>query len=180
MESKRTNKLMLKYIELANLKGKILENAKKLSQEELNKKPSENEWSISQVVTHIINSETGVNKYINNKLKTPNKLPRTGIKNFFASKLLNNKLKSEQKLKIPKVLSQPNNGISFDELKENWDKSRLYLINTVENFPKDKMNKAIFKHPVAGKLSINQTLSFMINHLKHHVPQINNLTENLK
>ena len=113
-------------------------------------------------------------------MKTSSELPNTGIKNFLASKILNSKLNSEQKFKVPKILSQPDNGISFDELKENWDNSRLYLINTVENFPKDKMNKAIFKHPVAGKLSISQTLSFMINHLKHHVPQINNLKENLK
>jgi len=166
---------MLKYIELEGLKGQVLDEIKELSQEEINKKPSESEWSISQVVSHLIDSETGVNKYVNNKLKKPNELTRSGIKGFIASRILNKKLQSSQKFQIPKIIAHPNNGISFDELNENWTKSRLFLIETVENFPKDKINKAIFKHPVAGKLSMDQTLSFMINHFKHHLPQINKL-----
>ena len=51
----------------------------------------------------------------------------------------------------------------------------MYLIQTVENFPKEKMNKAVFKHPRAGLLSMNQTMSFFINHVKHHIQQIDAL-----
>ncbi len=171
----RTKKLVLKYIELSDLKNRVLNNLADYSQEELSFKPSPNEWSISQVIEHIIESESGINKYVNYKLKNIEQQPKVGLKSYLSSRVLNKNLMSDKKFKVPTVLSEPESGKSYMELKEKWDNSRLYLIKTIETFPSDKMNKAIFKHPVAGLLSINQTLSFLINHLKHHIPQIDAL-----
>ncbi|MGB1039411.1 MAG: DinB family protein [Flavobacteriales bacterium] len=171
----RTNKLILKYIELSNQKENILKSIENYSKEEINFKPSEKQWSICQVIEHLIESETGVNKYVNHKLKNIEEQPKINLKNRLYSKLLNNRLKSNKKFKVPAVLGEPENGATYQELKEKWDNARLYLIKTVETFPTDKMNKAIFKHPKAGRLSLNQTLSFMINHLRHHTPQVDNL-----
>lgn len=171
----RTNNLVLRYIELSDLKNKILNNLVDFTEEELSYKPSEKEWSISQVIEHLIESETGVNKYINYKLKNVEGQPKAGLRSYVSSKVLNKKLKSNEKFKVPSVLPEPEAGKSFNELKEKWDKSRMYLIKTVETFPLNKRNKAIFKHPRAGLLNINQTLSFLINHLNHHIPQIDAL-----
>lgn len=166
---------MLKYIELSELKNRILNNLVDFSEEELNYKPSEKEWSIAQVIEHLIESETGTNKYINYKLKNIEEQPKAGLKSYLSSKVLNKKLKSDEKFKVPSVLSEPETGKSYPELKEKWDKSRMYLIKTVENFPKGKSNKAIFKHPKAGLLNMSQTMNFLINHLHHHIPQIDAL-----
>ena len=171
----RTNKLVLKYIELANLKDQVLKSVENYSIEQLNYKPSENQWSISQVINHIIESETGTNKYINYRLKNIHEQPSVGLTNFLKSKVLNKKLKSNQKFKVPSVLSEPETGENYAAIKEKWDKARLYLIQTVENYPKEQLNKAVFKHPRAGLLSMSQTLAFMINHLNHHIPQIERL-----
>jgi len=171
----RTNKLVLKYIELSNLKEQILLSIKDLSKEELSFKPSEKEWSISEVINHLIESETGTNKYVSYRLKNIHEQPSVGLANFIKSKVLNKKLKSNEKFKVPSVLPEPVQGDDFAVLKEKWDKSRIYLIQTVENYPKKQLNKAVFKHPRAGLLSMKQTLSFMINHLNHHIPQIDRL-----
>lgn len=171
----RTNKLILKYIELSDLKERLLKSISQYSQEELSFQPAHKEWCISQVVEHLIDSETGINKYINFRLKNIDEQPSVGLKNFLKSKILNNKLQSNQKFKVPSVLSEPEKGADFATLKEKWDSSRMFLIKTVETFPKEKLNKAVFLHPKAGLLSMNQTLSFFINHLKHHIPQIENL-----
>lgn len=176
----RTNKLVLKYIELSNLKGNLLDKIQELSPEDLNHKFKENEWCIAQVIEHLIDSETGINKYINYRLKNIDEQPSVGLANYIKSTMLNKKLKSDEKLKVPAGLSQPEAGANFNELKEKWDNSRMYLIQTVETFPKDKMNKAVFKHPKAGLLSMNQTMSFFINHLKHHIPQVDSLLLRLK
>lgn len=171
----RTNKLILKYIELSDLKEKLMNSIKEYSQEELNYKPSPEQWGISEVIEHLIDSETGINKYINFRLQNINEQPSVGLKNYLKSKVLNKKLQSNQKFKVPDVLPQPQSGADYASLKEKWDNSRMYLIQTVEGFPNDKLNKGVFLHPKAGLLSINQTLSFFINHLKHHIPQVNNL-----
>lgn len=49
----RTNKLLLKYIELSDQKEKLLTSISELSKEELNFKPSDKEWSISQVIDNL-------------------------------------------------------------------------------------------------------------------------------
>lgn len=171
----RTNNILLRYIELSDLKNRVLNNLVDFTVEELNYKPSENEWSISQVIEHLIESETGTNKYINYKLKNVDEQPKAGLKSFVSSKVLNKKLKSNEKFKVPSVLSEPEIGKSYAQLKESWDNSRMYLIKTVETFPKNKSKKAIFKHPRAGLLNMNQTLRFLINHIHHHIPQIDAL-----
>lgn len=171
----RTNNLVLKYIELSELKNRILNNLVDYTEKELNFKPSEEEWSISQVVEHLIESETGVNKYINFKIKKIEEQPKAGIKSFLSSKILNKKLKSIKKFKVPSILSEPELGNDYSDLKEKWDTSRLFLIKTVETFPKEKKNKVVFRHPVAGLLNMHQTMLFLINHLHHHIPQIDAL-----
>jgi len=171
----RTNKLLLKYIELSDQKEKLLTSISDLSKEELNFKPSDKVWSISQVIEHLIDSETGINKYVNYRLKNIAEQPSVGLRNFIKSKALNNKLQSDQKFKVPSVLSEPETGADYSQLKEKWDNSRMFLIKTVETYPKEYLNKAVFLHPRAGLLSMNQTLSFFINHLNHHVPQVQNL-----
>ena len=171
----RTNKLLLKYIELSDLKEKLLISISEYTTEELNTKPSENEWSISQVIEHLIDSETGINKYINFRLKNIAEQPTVGLANFLKSKVLNNKLQSNKKFKVPAVLSEPEKGADFGQLKEKWDNSRMFLIKTVETYPKEYLYKAVFLHPRAGLLSMNQTLSFFINHLNHHIRQVQNL-----
>ena len=143
----RTNNLVLKYIELSDLKNRILNNLVDYTEEELNFKPSKNEWSISQVVEHLIESETGVNKYINFKLKNVEEQPKVGIKSFFSSKVLNKKLRSNEKFKTPSVLSEPQLGNGYSELKEKWDNSRMFLIKTVETFPKGKRKKSDIQTP---------------------------------
>ncbi|MEN8929027.1 MAG: DinB family protein, partial [Flavobacteriales bacterium] len=167
--------ILLRYIELADLKNRVLNNLVDFSTEELNFKPTEDQWSIAQVLDHLIETETGTNKYVNYTLKTIDLQPRAGVKSYLGSKVLNKKLKSDEKFKVPSMFSEPEKGKSYAELKDKWDKSRIYLIQTVETFPKGKRRKAIFKHPKAGLLNMNQTLLFMINHIHHHIPQIDAL-----
>ena len=109
-----------------------MDKIKDLSSEELNHKFSENEWCIAQVIEHLVDSETGINKYINYRLKNINEQPSIGLANYIKSGVLNKKLKSEAKFKVPSELSQPEAGANYEQLKEKWDNSRMHLIKTVE------------------------------------------------
>lgn len=171
------SKLQKKHQELIDLKENWLNQIKSVSYDKLNIKPSEDKWSITQIISHIIESETGTNKYVNYKLKEVDSLKNTGLKNLINSKGLNTALKSDKKFKAPAVVSNPANDLDFDTLKNQWDKSREYLANTVNNFPKKALKKAIFKHPVAGPLNILQTFDFLINHIKHHQKQLDDLVK---
>jgi uncharacterized damage-inducible protein DinB len=172
------SKLQKKHKELIDLKESWFNQVKDLSTEQLNHKKHEEEWSITQVFSHIIESETGTNKYVNYKLKDLDSLANTGLKNMLNSKGLNVALKSDKKFKAPAVVSNPANDLDYTTLNNQWDKSREYLTNTVNDFPEDSLKKAIFKHPKAGYLNILQTFDFLINHMKHHQAQLDRLKKN--
>ena len=173
------SKLHKKHQELIDLKDSWFNQIKDLNTEQLNHKNSEDEWSITQVFSHIIESETGTNKYINYKLKDIDSLGNTGLKNILNSKGLNAALKSDKKFKAPTVVSNPANNLDYDTLFIQWNKSREYLANTVNDFPKKGTKKGIFKHPKVGYLNIVQTFNFLINHMKHHQAQLDRLKNNL-
>lgn len=171
-------KLAKKHQELIELKNAWLTQIKDIPAEKLNHKNSEDEWSLTQVFSHIIESETGTNKYINYKLKEIDSLANTGFKNMLNSMGLNSALKSNKKFKAPQVVSNPTNNLTYTEIKEQWDKSREYLAKTVSDYPSNAIKKAIFKHPKVGYLNILQTLDFLINHIKHHQKQLDRLIKN--
>lgn len=168
-----------KLNQLEKLKNDWLSIAEKYNSEQITYKFDKNEWSLSQLITHIIGSEIGTGKYLNQKLKEIENLDKTGLKNKLNSITLNMALKSSKKFKVPKVLGEPENGATYEELKTSWDNSREKLNQTIKKIPKQYYNKAIFKHPIAGPLNINQTLDFLINHLKHHQSQISKIEKHL-
>lgn len=160
-------------------KERVLDLIKDLDQEKLTKKPNENEWSLAQVVAHLIDSETGISKYIYKKSQGLDDLKNTGLKNSFMSYQLNKNLKSDKKFKAPKVVSSPPNTESYEELKERWDHARDRFKSVLEKLPKSAYKKQIFKHPRVGYLNIKQTLAFMGHHIGHHIPQIEKIKESL-
>lgn len=168
-----------KINQLEELKKEYLDVLSKYSQEQLNLQFEEGEWSLSQVVHHIIGSETGTGKYIHQKLKEIDTQDSTGLKNKMNSIALATALKSSKKFKVPKVLGEPENGFTYEELKTSWDENRARLIETVNRIPEKEHKKVIFKHPVAGPFNISQTLDFLINHLVHHKHQLKKIDKQL-
>lgn len=169
-----------KIAQLEAQKKEILTQLETYSYDQLNRNYAENEWSLTQVISHIIESETGTGKYLNKKLKDVEVLKNTGLKNKMNSIMLGTALKSSKKFKAPKVVANPTNNLTYDELKTKWDENRQKLIETINLVPKEIHNKAIFKHPIAGPLNINQTIDFLVNHLTHHRHQIKKIAKELK
>ncbi len=160
-------------------KEEIINLIKGIDKDKLTKKPSEDEWSLTQVVAHLIDSETGISKYIHKKSQELDELKNTGIKNSFMSYQLNKNLKSDKKFKAPKVVSSPPNTESFEELTQRWEETRKRFLSVIEKLPKSAHKKQLFKHPRVGYLNIKQTLSFMAHHINHHIKQIESIKQSL-
>lgn len=161
-------------------KSALLLLVQDINDKDLNTKINESEWSLTQVLTHIIESEVGISKYLYKKSKDLSSLPSTTVTSWIKSKFLNRFLKSDKKRKAPKVVSNPPNDFTFEELTQKWDEARSRLVNTINNLPKSAHSKAIFKHPVVGYLNIKQTVEFMTYHIDHHVYQVERIKGELK
>lgn len=94
------------------------------------------------------------------------------MKNWYRYILLKLALGSNKKFKAPKVVGNLTNDLPFDEISRQWNTSFLELENIIKNFPSKHKDKLVFKHPVVGWLSLDQTIGFMKDHLNHHQKQI--------
>ena len=142
---------------------------------ELNYHPDKNKWSVIQVLNHLIITEQLSIKYINKKLTYRTNIKKTGLSaaiRFFVLKLM---LQTPLRFKAPEIVSEaPDNG-DFNYIKSQWDQTRKELRKLLDDLPEEFLNKNIFKHAIAGKMNIYQTLGFMEEHFKHHLKQIDRI-----
>lgn len=142
-------------------------------------KPSENEWSLQQVLLHIIQIQNVAVTVLDKQMQKINELQNAGLKNWYRYILLRLALRSSKKFKAPKVVANMPNDVDLSSVREQWGQSLEQLSYLVENFPSSEKNKLIFRHPIIGWITIGQTTGFMLEHLKHHQKQIESLYSQL-
>ena len=156
----------------------FLDTTRDWTQEQLQFKPSEEAWNALQVMEHVMTSEFGTLKYMKKKTKAPStEIPVATEENKHASGQLNNALKSDKKWVAPDVLPDPTGQKSREELVQFWNVLSQKLDSFVTDLPIEYHDKQVFKHPFAGRLNLEQTLSFLSNHYTHHVHQLRRLEE---
>jgi hypothetical protein len=77
------------------------------------------------------------------------------------------------------VIANTPQSLSLNEIKLKWSGAREEMRNFLEAIPDSNIKKKIFKHPVVGYLDVVQAITFMREHLHHHLPQIERLLKEL-
>jgi len=91
-------------IHLKNLDQKLtnlLRDLKNYSDAKLNEQPSSNEWSVLQIMQHLMKAESGSVMYVKKKLSFEPELAEAGVLSSFRSVFLNIALSSPIKIKAP-------------------------------------------------------------------------------
>lgn len=131
------------------------------------------EWSIAQVVEHILSSETGTLGYMKKKSSGGwDVLEDAGDEHRASSAAINARLESNERYKAPDVLPEPTNALALGELYEKWNTLREELRSFVSQVQPEHFHKLVFRQPAAGMLTLLHALEFMDAHLRHHIPQI--------
>lgn len=131
------------------------------------------EWSIAQVVEHILSSETGTLGYMKKKTSGGwDSLEDAGDEHRTSSAAINARLESNERYKAPDVLPEPSNTLAPGELFEKWNALRIELVEFVSDIQPEHFHKLVFRQPAAGMLTVLHTLEFMDAHVRHHLPQI--------
>ncbi|MEO1515220.1 MAG: DinB family protein [Bacteroidota bacterium] len=152
----------------------LLEELKVYSDDQLNRKPSPEQWSVIQVMHHLMLSESLSLKYINKKLSFNPTLKKAGIKARMRLLLLKGYMASPFKAKAPGVISgeQLPEFATFWDTAKRWKQQRQELRQFLSELPKDILNKEVYKHPFAGRMSIDGMLGFFQAHFNRHHKQI--------
>jgi hypothetical protein len=140
--------------------------------EKLNLPAANNKWSVNQIIEHLILAEEISIKSIQAKVLTAKHFEPTGLPTAVRKLLLRIFLRSPLKFSAPALVSNPHSTAEIADLKTKWDTIRIQLKELLEWLPEHVLTKCIYKHPVAGKMSIYGGLDFMYEHVRRHRLQI--------
>lgn len=143
-----------------------------IPEEKLHFKKSEDVWSPIQIMNHVADAEESSVKYMNKKLKHTTTWNESGWKASMRYALLKLSFYLPFKYKAPSVLKAPDNHLSLQETKDNWEKIRADMSLLLESLNEKQVKAELFKHPIVGRMNIYQALSFMHAHLDRHKAQV--------
>jgi hypothetical protein len=135
-------------------------------------------WAMIQALRHIQVSESTSVAYLNKKKLAGDALKESGLKSSIALSLINVAFKSGLKFKAPAVLKDPQI-TSLEELIEDWEQTREQIRLFLEEYPEKWESKAVYRHPFAGMLNVNDTIRFFNIHQNHHIRQVHRIAKHL-
>ncbi|MBX2817593.1 MAG: DinB family protein [Saprospiraceae bacterium] len=146
------------------------------SEAELSTKPEENVWSPTELVCHLCASERLSFSYVKKKLSFDPKLPSNGMSAGIRTWLLKQTLRAPIKITSPTAVGAsafPENPTTASEL-ETWTQLRSDIRDYLTNVEEKWLDKLVYKHPFAGRLTLGQMLVFFDEHLTRHQKQLRN------
>jgi len=166
------NKILAKKFDaLERQTDKLMNIVAEFSTNQQRFRPNEYEWSMLDVIEHLVTSEDGINKFFE-KYKPAASNRKMKISNYLASQATQVFLALPIKIPAPPRLKQPQGKISYEEWKTTWSEQRTIFNEILKNFPEDKLSYSVFKHPRSGPMDMKNVIDFMKNHVAHHIFQL--------
>lgn len=162
------------YHQLIETKKAFLKRIKEKTVEQQAFKPDESSWSMVEVFEHILLSEGGILKYLKKRPPAETEY-KVGLKSKIAYAAAAQFYKSSGKVKVPIKGLTPEGKRSLDDLIQESDENNAFIHSIIVDFPEEKLKYSVFKHPVSGAMTMQNTIKFFNNHIVHHVHQLNRL-----
>ncbi|HET9317032.1 MAG TPA: DinB family protein [Vicinamibacteria bacterium] len=150
----------------------LLDSVAGVAAERLRSPRDDGGWSILQILSHLALAEQHTLIYIHKKMQDPSKLPRAGALSFWRMAIVVAALRSPYKARAPERTAHPEADTTLAAVREHWDGVRRDWQHLVDEFPAALVDRAVFRHPRVGLVSLPHTLGFLQAHLHHHRRQI--------
>lgn len=152
----------------------LLDQLSAYDDDTLNRKPADGGWSALQVMCHLMLAEEGSVKYVRKKLSFNPELKEAGLASAWRSFLLNFYFKLPFRFKAPPGVGDDVLPLksSFREVSQRWLASRQDLRRYLESLPPEMFHRSIYRHPFAGRMSLDGMLRFFDGHFERHRKQI--------
>ncbi len=167
--------LLRQFERLEEDKSRLLRRTEGLDDAKLNQSPGENQWSVIQVFCHLMRAEELSLDYIQKKIKDRSRLQKAGLGSALRSAALALFLRSPLRFKAPARSAEVPEAQDLPTTVSEWDRVRAEWRAMIAAFPVEIQDQAVFRHPVAGRMSLQQALRFMEEHIRHHAKQIDRI-----
>lgn len=152
---------------------KLLNEVEGLNDEELNRKPSGDRWSIRQILEHLFLMEAGIAKTIQYQLAK-------GDSHETREKPIERTVDRSVKVEAPESARPSEDFTSLQEMKEKLAGSHGLLRKIAETVPTEQLEAKSYPHPVFGDMNLKQWIPFVGYHELRHIDQIQEVKEALK
>jgi hypothetical protein len=148
----------------------LLDELAGLNEDQLRRKPGPGEWSILQIVQHMVLAERDVMQ----DLPEPKELiaRKRGLRAriFYVVVLLI--LRWNIRVPVPSKRMVPDGNTSLSELRQQWDENMRWFRGYLDSLGPEDLKRAMFSHPVAGPLTGPQAGTLAQYHFDAHLRQI--------
>jgi hypothetical protein len=138
----------------------------------LNRAAGPGRWSALQVLHHVVESEAATLGYIRKKMQAGASLPRAGLGSHLRRAVVQLGLVLPLRFRAPAVAAVVPNVIDPAALRARWDGVRADWRHLLGALPANLEGRLVFRHPVAGRMGLADTLAVLQSHLDHHIPQV--------
>lgn len=164
------------FNEIETSRTQLFKDLENLTEDQLNFKPSPSEWSILEVMHHLMMAEGGSVLYLQKKLTNGLEgIPEVDAEADERFSQLTDYMQGDNRTQAPPVVSPTFERSTLTATREGWDKIRQDTATQLERFGETDLNKATYKHFVAGRMTVGQMLGFFRLHFNRHLNQIDRI-----
>jgi uncharacterized damage-inducible protein DinB len=160
-------------------KAALLDSLNGWREEELTWKRSANEWSVVQVLDHIVVMEEAIYSESRRALTKARKHPTRMERLRFA--LLERAFRTSVRVKVPGAVAflHPSTDSRFDDVLSRWEAQQAQWRQFLRLQDCTTAKCTAIRHPVVGDLSLTNAVAFMLSHMIHHRHQLRRIRRRL-
>ena len=138
----------------------------------LNRAPMPGKWSALQVLHHVVTVEGLTVGYVRKKMQAGAALETAGPASRLRLLAVQVTLALPVRVRAPAITGDVPQESELPALQARWDDVRGGLDELVRSFPAEILDRLVFRHPYAGRMSLAHALGTLEAHLDHHIPQV--------
>lgn len=150
----------------------LLAEAEGISDENINKQPADDRWSIKQILEHLYLMEGAIAKSIQKQLNE-------GEKTDVSDKPIELTANRDKKVEAPDFARPSNEFATLEELMQKLEATHKLLADIAINTDHQALAEHGYPHPVFGTLSLEQWIPFVAYHEMRHTEQLKEVKQTL-
>jgi hypothetical protein len=160
-------------------KARMVERVSAGPAERRERQPPDGSWALIDVLEHCLLVEEGVTAALAREPlpEKPRTLGTGGRYPWWVVRLV---LKTGVRIKAPVDAILPKRSGTLSELTTRWERQRGALHTWLEAQPPAVISAPRFRHPLCGWLDVPRALTFIADHLGHHLRQLDRIERRVR
>lgn len=164
--------LQEQFKRLESTRSALSQRLAQCSVEQLRYRAAPQTWSSTEIVHHLVLAESFAVAYLEKKLDKISTLQKVSWSAGLRSIIMTWALRSPLKFKAPSPLVLPKPDMIWDDLHAQWQAQRGKLQTLLAQVTPEMSQLRLYRHPIAGLLTVAHMLNFLQEHFDHHEKQI--------